>query len=238
MVTWLDDNNNRHNLDFVLERNGTPLTFGTPVAFIEVAWRRYTKHSVNKAGEIANALLPLRRTYARTRPFTGAVVAGVWTDGGLGQMTNQGINILYIPFSEIVQAFAAYDIDVYFEESTAEAHLQAQVDAWEALSSAQREALALSLMRQSQDRYAAFRVQLDEHLRRQISRVLILPLHGDTLVFDTPDEAVASLLRYAPGQVPASLVRIEVQIRYSNGDKIDAEFHDISEAVAFLEAQS
>lgn len=62
-VTWVDDNKNKHNLDFVLERGGSVEVVGAPVAFIESAWRRYTKHSVNKAGEIANALVPLRRTY-------------------------------------------------------------------------------------------------------------------------------------------------------------------------------
>lgn len=78
-VQWVDDHQNKHNLDFVLERGGSQDRTGTPAAFIESAWRRYTKHSVNKAGEIANALVPLRRTYVDHRPFLGALVAGEWT---------------------------------------------------------------------------------------------------------------------------------------------------------------
>ena len=48
-VTWEDHYGNIHDLDYVIERNGTDEVIGTPVAFIEVAWRRYTKHSRNKA---------------------------------------------------------------------------------------------------------------------------------------------------------------------------------------------
>jgi len=49
-VSWIDSFGNAHDLDFVLERNGTKEKIGAPVAFIESAWRRYTKHSRNKAG--------------------------------------------------------------------------------------------------------------------------------------------------------------------------------------------
>lgn len=44
-LTWIDSYGNGHDLDYVLERGGTPDHVGTPVAFIESAWRRYTKHS-------------------------------------------------------------------------------------------------------------------------------------------------------------------------------------------------
>ena len=41
-VSWRDLNGNTHDLDFVLERNASVTIKGTPVAFIETAWRRYT----------------------------------------------------------------------------------------------------------------------------------------------------------------------------------------------------
>lgn len=96
-VQWADLNGNKHNLDFVLERGGSKSKIGVPAAFIESAWRRYTKHSVNKAGEISNALVPLRRTYVIHRPFLGAVVAGDWTSGGISQMESQGIMFYTCP---------------------------------------------------------------------------------------------------------------------------------------------
>jgi hypothetical protein len=68
-VAWTDANNNKHDLDFVLERGGTDNQVGIPVAFIESAWRRYTKHSRNKAQEIQSAILPLAGKYQSSAPF-------------------------------------------------------------------------------------------------------------------------------------------------------------------------
>lgn len=36
-VSWTDENNNKHNLDLVLERGGTENKIGIPVAFIELS---------------------------------------------------------------------------------------------------------------------------------------------------------------------------------------------------------
>src|SRR5438034_655301 len=58
-VTWQDKYGNAHDLDFVIEIGGTDRQIGRPIAFIEAAWRRYTKHSKNKAQEIQGALLPV-----------------------------------------------------------------------------------------------------------------------------------------------------------------------------------
>src|SRR3990172_6168045 len=58
-VTWEDQYGNVHDLDFVIERDGTDEKNGRPLAFIETAWRRYIKHSRNKAQEIQGAILPL-----------------------------------------------------------------------------------------------------------------------------------------------------------------------------------
>jgi hypothetical protein len=68
-VTWRDLYGNAHGLDFVLERGGTDEVIGTPVAFIETAWRRYTKHSRNKAQEIQGAIQVLALTHKYCCPF-------------------------------------------------------------------------------------------------------------------------------------------------------------------------
>src|ERR1700733_10421415 len=67
-VGWVDLYGSTHDLDFVLERNGTNDLIGTPVAFIEPAWRRYTKRSRNKAQEIQGAILPLVMTRHKHPP--------------------------------------------------------------------------------------------------------------------------------------------------------------------------
>ena len=93
-VTWEDPYGNVHDLDYVLERNGTDTITGTPVAFIEVAWRRYTKHSRNKAQEIQGAILPLAERFQWSNPFLGAVLSGVFTEGSLEQLRSLGFQVL------------------------------------------------------------------------------------------------------------------------------------------------
>src|SRR5262245_30590782 len=70
-VEWEDKYGNTHVLDFVIEKGGTANERGRPVAFIEAAWRRYTKHSRNKAQEIQGAILPIADKYERDIPFLG-----------------------------------------------------------------------------------------------------------------------------------------------------------------------
>ena len=41
-VSWFDGNNNKHDLDFVLERGATNDTVGIPVAFIESVFRTHS----------------------------------------------------------------------------------------------------------------------------------------------------------------------------------------------------
>jgi len=77
---------------------------GTPAAFIEVAWRRYTKHSRNKAQEIQGAILPLAEKFRWSNPFLGAVLAGVFTDGSLEQLRSLGFHVLYFPYETLVTA--------------------------------------------------------------------------------------------------------------------------------------
>jgi len=68
-VSWQDKFGNDHDLDFVIEKGGTKDRQGRPLAFIEAAWRRYTKHSRNKAQEIQGAVLPIAERYEWDKPF-------------------------------------------------------------------------------------------------------------------------------------------------------------------------
>ena len=76
-VTWKDQNGNTHDLDYVIEQGGSESQLGIPKAFIEIAWRRYTKHSRNKAQEIQGRFCHWPRpTTHRTRFW-----AGCWWPG-------------------------------------------------------------------------------------------------------------------------------------------------------------
>src|SRR5438876_623766 len=113
-VSWTDAHGNTHDLDYVLERNGSDTKIGKPVAFIETAWRRYTKHSRNKAQEIQGAVLALAETYSHLRPFLGIVLAGVLTEPSLNQLRSCGFTVAYIPYDAIIRAFATVGIDAAF----------------------------------------------------------------------------------------------------------------------------
>src|SRR2546426_5412878 len=115
-VSWTDLNGNVHDLDFVLEKDGSPAHKGTPVAFIEVAWRRYTKHSRNKAQEIQGAIIPLAETYKNASPFIGVVLAGVFTEGALAQLRSLGFCVLHFSYESVISAFKDYRIDAAFDE--------------------------------------------------------------------------------------------------------------------------
>ncbi|MFZ2071538.1 MAG: hypothetical protein WAV32_08105 [Halobacteriota archaeon] len=120
-VTWTDGEGNVHELDYVFERNGTRDEKGEPAAFIELAWRQYTKHSRNKAGGIEAALVPLGNTYRNTCNFLGAILDGEFTEGARIPLTSHKINILYIPYREIVEAFLTKGINLdYPEDATNE----------------------------------------------------------------------------------------------------------------------
>ncbi|MDY6786278.1 MAG: hypothetical protein SW833_27655 [Cyanobacteriota bacterium] len=115
-VTWQDRYGNKHDLDFVIEIGGTEDKLGRPVAFIESAWRRYTKHSRNKAQEIQGAILPIVERHRLSAPFYGVVLAGDFTKPALAQLKNNGFTIIFISYREVVEAFREIDFNIEFDD--------------------------------------------------------------------------------------------------------------------------
>lgn len=144
-VSWTDLKGNSHDLDFVVEQGGSELVVGLPRAFIEIAWRRYTKHSRNKAQEIQGAVLPLAETYRDHRPFLGVVLAGVFTEVSLNQLRSHNFQVLYLPYESILNAFAKVGIDAAFDESTTDNELAKKVAQLEALSTRQLSRVSAAL---------------------------------------------------------------------------------------------
>jgi hypothetical protein len=119
-LSWVDGKENSHDLDFVLEREGSEKLIGVPVAFIETAWRRYTKHSRNKSQEIQGAILPLAEKHRNSSPFIGVVIAGEFTAGSLTQLKSSGFCVLYFSYDTVMRAFRKFKIDADFDEATSE----------------------------------------------------------------------------------------------------------------------
>lgn len=234
-VSWIDKYGNSHELDFVIEKGGTPYQRGRPLAFIETAWRRYTKHSRNKAQEIQGAILPIAEKYDWDKPFLGVILAGFFTNGSLTQMKTSGFDVALFPYESIVNAFASVQINVSFDEQTPDAEFQRMIRQIEALMPAQRESLKNHLVAQNQQLLAQFFMKLQTTLDRQIERIILIPLHGHTNEFKTVEDALRFVQTYqenSNGSGPFS--RYEVIVRYSNDDKVEASFTTKERAIEFL----
>jgi len=231
-VSWTDSNGNSHDLDFVLERHGTHQKIGTPVAFIETAWRRYTKHSRNKAQEIQSAILPLLKTHEGASPFAGVVLAGEFTDGALNQLRSLGFTVLFFPYSTIIQAFQEFGIDAKYDETTEEADFAEKIKLVEGLTD--KILVALMLADLNKKEVEIFFDSLAKSVSRFIEQVVVLPLYGAELQTNTIQEAIEFLGQYRGQNSTPNLVRFEILIRYNTGDKIEASFQERQDAISFL----
>lgn len=232
-VTWTDSKENKHDLDFVLERGGTENKIGVPVAFIESAWRRYTKHSRNKAQEIQSAVLPLAKKYKNSSPFVGVVLAGVFTEGALSQLKSLGFGVLYFPYDTVVKAFAKFGINAAFVEKTAETDFRKKIDSWNKL--ANKEDVAKELLKLNKKNFDEFLNSLSDTVSRFIERIIILPLHGQETVSTSLTDAIDFLKKYSEDRPKLPLSKYEIIIKYNTGDRIEASFNDKKDSIKFLE---
>lgn len=232
-VSWIDSKGNKHDLDFVLERGGTENKIGVPIAFIESAWRRYTKHSRNKAQEIQSAVLPLATKYKSSSPFVGVVLAGVFTEGALNQLKSLGFGVLYFPYETVVKAFAKFGINAAFDEKTAEADFRKKIDNWNKLPN--KVDVAKELLKLNKKSVDEFLSLLSDSVSRFIERIIILPLHGQETVSNSVNEAIDFLKKYSEDKPKLPLSKYEIIIKYNTGDRIEASFKDKKDSIKFLE---
>ena len=187
-VSWVDSFENSHDLDFVLERGGDANKIGEPVAFIESAWRRYTKHSRNKAQEIQGAILPLVSTHRNFAPFMGVMLAGEFTGASLAQLKSLGFSILHFPYTLVLKAFGEFGIDASTEEDTPENAYRAKIKSWEDFE--KKAELANYLFQLNAEETALFFGNLEETVSRFIISVSIIPLHGKISSLKTVEKAI------------------------------------------------
>ena len=239
-VTWQDAYGNKHDLDYVLELGGTEGRLGVPVAFIESAWRRYTKHSKNKVQEIEAAILPVALTFARHQPFCGAVLAGEFTHNALAQLESKGFSVLHVPYESILEAFRAVGIDASSVDGvTTEEEFQRKIDQWQALPQpATTKRFLKSLDRLHAADVAEFQTRLEASLSRNVVSVRLAVLRGDTVECSDVPSAIAYLVEegktYRMREHGEQREMFEIIVRFNNGAKIEATFPTRPEAIAFL----
>lgn len=234
-VSWTDQYGNTHDLDFVIERDGTDQQIGRPLAFIETAWRRYTKHSRNKAQEIQGAILPLAEKYRWNNPFLGTVLAGVFTEGSLDQLRSLGFTVLYFPYESLVAAFQSEGIDIAFDEETEDAVFSRTTERIEGCSQAIMGRIRAHLVGANQTAIDSFFQALNERLGRHVTRVVVVPLYGRVNEFATLQDAIRFLDRHMIYEGSGEFRKYELRVEFSNGDKVEAFFEAKDKVKEFLD---
>jgi hypothetical protein len=233
-VTWKDKYENKHDLDFVIEIDGNDRQLGTPVAFIECAWRRYTKHSKNKAQEIQAAILPIIELHNLSAPFYGAVLAGEFTKPALDQLRNNGFAIIYIPYQDVVAAFKEINFDIAFDETTPDKAYTTASKKLAALISSDRKKLGEALIRVSKQEVDRFMDTLRNSLERYIAKIILIPLFGTKYEFENIDDALIELNTLDIEHPSGEFERFEVIVDYNNNDTIRATFQNKNLLADFL----
>ena len=235
-VAWEDSYGNTHDLDYVLEEDGNEEEVGHPRAFIEIAWRRYTKHSRNKAQEIQGAVLPLAETYQKCGPFLGAVLAGDFTEASRDQLRSHGFRVAYASYDMIVRAFLSIGLDVSFDESTRTTDLRRIVKSYGRLSTSARKRISAEIGVICKEEFDPFFSALRECLGRRITRIVVLALSGTTFQFQTVEEAIGFIEEHDESTPPSKFDHYELDVRYSNGRELRGRFPDKKDCVDYLQS--
>jgi len=234
-VSWQDKYGNLHDLDFVIEKDGAASKQGRPVAFNEAAWRRYTKHSKSKAQEIQGAILPIAEKYEKDSPFLGAVLAGEFTRPALEQLQPLNFQVVYVPYQAVVKAFAEVNIDAAFDEATSDKAFSACIRKIETLSQKERAKLKAALLKAGQSQFDKFFDKLRLKLDRIVERVIILPLFGEDVRFESIGAAASFLDDYSEKAPAVPFRKYEIAVVYSNGDEMRGSFSSREGAKSFLD---
>jgi hypothetical protein len=237
-VSWEDKYGNSHDLDFVIEKNGTSSKRGRPVAFIEAAWRRYTKHSRNKVQEIQGAVLPIAEKYEHDSPFLGAVLAGVFTKGSLDQLASREFSVVYLSYESVIAAFKNVGIDARFDEDTPDAEFTKCIVKIESLSTQNCDQLKDYLLAANKAGFDTFFTALRRKLDRLIQRVAILPLFGEAIEHTSIAEALKFISKYEENSRSGKFQKYEILITFSNGDEVRGVFANKDSAKIFLNSMT
>ncbi|MFX0072518.1 MAG: DNA methylase [Candidatus Hermodarchaeota archaeon] len=233
-VVWIDKYGNKHKLDFVIEKGGTERKFGIPVAFIEIAWRRYSKHAKNKAQEIQGAVKPLEKTFKRVAPFLGAIIAGDFTKNSIDQLVSQNFNVLFIPIEKIFEAFKVVNIKAYWGEKTPRPEVAAILEQCRQMNEDDKQKIKEKILELTENEKKVFLSSLKNALTRQLSSIRIIPLHGNEYSFVSIENAISFIEKYQ-NSTKFSIIKYELYVLFNNGDEIKATFHDKESIIEFLQ---
>lgn len=233
-VIEIDENGNEHKLDIVIEANGSEDTAGNPRAFIEMAWRRYTKHSKAKAQEISGAILPLVQKYKQNFPFYAAVLSGEFTPNSIAQLKSEGFYVVHISYEDMCQLYQdAVGIDIAWEESTPNEQIEEIASYVENLSDQRKNALKEAFYNRNRNKLEALADAVVESLTKQVKQITVTPIHGKGHILSSADGAEAFIQNYDEDSKPP-ILRYEITIEYTNGAEFTMVCGDKHEVIQFL----
>ena len=80
----------------------------------------------------------------------------------------------------------------------------------------------------------AFLTDLEVTVSRRVDQVHILPLHGNSSILSSVDEAINFITDYAETTGSMVFTRYEIIVRFNNGSEIIGKFQSKAEVLSFL----
>lgn len=161
-----------YNIDAVIANESMQ-----PIILIESKYIRYKKHNRDKGSWVCTAHPAIRRRYSSIRSSI-AVLAGNWSSSSLAMMRSYEINIFLIPFTEICDFLAEYNIDFAWHEKDRDTAMSS----WSqycTLTDTQKRAIGQKMVNLIKDDLERLVVDiLDETLQREIDKIVI-ELHSN-----------------------------------------------------------
>ena len=233
-VGWQDLQGNTHFLDYVIEEGGSEESFGKPRAFIEIAYRRYTRHSKAKVQEIEAAVTPIAERFQHSHPFLGAILTGDFTRPSLEQLTTHSFNIVYCPYETLMTAFSSEGADIFYEETSDDKYVEDKIRRFDRIGKRRRERIAENIRAALSEQFAEFRQSLRTSLTRRVNSVSVLVLAGKQSLFNSVGDAVKYITEFDQRTSLSTFVRYELNVRYTNGDEIRGTFQEKDRTIDFL----
>ena len=151
-------------------------------------------------------------------------------------MISEGFEVVYIPIDIIQKAFDIVGIDAHWVENTQESILQDKIDDFSRLSQPEIERIKDELINLTRVQLENFCLKLCKSLERKIETIRIIPVFGNETTFSCIYEARDFISTFNEKIINKPIFyKFEIFIRYSNGDRLEAQFIEKSNAIAFLE---
>ena len=125
-----------HNLDYVLERGGTPGEDRDTGRLHQERLEAVHEALEEQGPGDHRSRPPDRQKHHFSAPMIGCILVGDYSAPSLEQLLGIGFKVLYLDYDSVKEAFRTVGIDAHFDEKTPDSVHVARKQQWDALSSA------------------------------------------------------------------------------------------------------